>query len=103
MAVVDKGIDPDTGTIVAIKKVATEGTQVDEAALRREIDIYDRLKQIPIQHILAVRDIFREGSTYAPVTEFADGGLPSDAPKKIRRVSARRDRLPPGFRRLDQG
>jgi ATP-dependent Lon protease len=74
MAVVYKGLDTQTGTIVAIKKVATAGTQVDEAALRREIDIYERLKQIPNPHILAVRDIFREGGTYALVTEYADGG-----------------------------
>jgi serine/threonine protein kinase len=74
MAVVYKGLDTQTCTIVAIKRVATEGTKVDEAALRREIDIYERLKQIPNQHILEVRDIFREGGTYALVTEFADGG-----------------------------
>jgi hypothetical protein len=43
MTVVYKGLDTETGTIVAIKKVATEGAQ-DEAALRREIDIYERLK-----------------------------------------------------------
>lgn len=69
-----KGLDTETGAIVAVKKVATEATKVDEAALRREIDIYERLKGIESQHILAVRDIFREGNTYALVTEFADGG-----------------------------
>lgn len=74
MAIVYKGLDTDTGTIVAIKKVPTEGAEIDEAALRREMDIYERLKQISNPHILAVKDIFREGGIYALVTEFADGG-----------------------------
>jgi hypothetical protein len=74
MAVIYKGLDTDSGTIVAIKKVALDANTVDEAALRREIDIYERLKQIPNRNILAVRDVFRQGTTYALVTEFADGG-----------------------------
>ena len=46
----------------------------DERAIRREMDIYERLKQIPNPHLLAVRDIFREEGRYALVTEYADGG-----------------------------
>ena len=88
MARVYKALDTRTGTIVAVKKVATEGTLVDEAAMRREIDIYTRLQQIDNANILVVKDILREGGTYALVTEYADGGnlwelmggdLPEDA------------------------
>lgn len=74
MAVVYKGIDTQTGTVVAIKKVATAGATFDEAALRREMDIYERLKQISNPHILSVKDIFRDHGIYALVTEYADGG-----------------------------
>jgi ATP-dependent Lon protease len=74
MAVIYRGLDTESGTIVAIKKVALDANTVDEAALRREIDIYERLKQISNRNILAVRDVFRQGTTYALVTEFADGG-----------------------------
>jgi serine/threonine protein kinase len=46
----------------------------DERAIRREMDIYERLKQIPNPHILSVRDIFQDGGRYALVMEYADGG-----------------------------
>ena len=47
---------------------------MDEAAIRREMDIYGRLRQIANPHILVVRDILREAGEYALVTEYADGG-----------------------------
>ena len=74
MACVYRGLDVRDGTIVAIKKVRTEGATSDEAAIRREIDIYTRLQQIDNPQILAVRSIFREAGDYALVTEYADGG-----------------------------
>lgn len=74
MACVYRGLDMRDGTIVAIKKVRTEGAACDEAAIRREIDIYTRLQQIDSPQILAVRNIFREAGVYALVTEYADGG-----------------------------
>jgi len=69
-----KGIDTRTGTVVAVKMATADSNQEDERAIRREIDIYERLKQIPNAHLLAVRDIFRESGRYALVTEYADGG-----------------------------
>jgi ATP-dependent Lon protease len=69
-----KGIDTRSGTIVAVKMATTDGKPDDERAIRREMDIYERLKQIPNAHILAVRDIFRGDGRYALVTEYADGG-----------------------------
>ena len=47
---------------------------MDEAAIRREMDIYARLRLIANPHILVVQDIFREAGAYALVTEYADGG-----------------------------
>ena len=67
MAVVYKGLDRDTEAIVAVKRVRTGGGTVDEAAIRREIDIYRRLQEIDSPHILGVRDIFQEGEPYALV------------------------------------
>ena len=73
-AKVFKGIDTRTGTIVAVKMATTDGKPDDERAIRREMDIYERLKQIPNPHLLVVRDILREDGRYALVTEYADGG-----------------------------
>lgn len=69
-----KGIDTRTGTIVAVKMAMADSKPEDERAIRREMDIYERLKLIPNAHLLAVRDILREGGRYALVTEYADGG-----------------------------
>jgi serine/threonine protein kinase len=69
-----KGIDTRTGTVVAVKMATTDGKPDDERAIRREMDIYERLKHIPNRHLLAVRDIFRDEGRYALVTEYADGG-----------------------------
>ena len=69
-----RGIDTHTGTVVAIKMATTDSKPEDQKAIRREMDIYERLKQIPNAHLLSVRDIFQEEGRYALVTEFADGG-----------------------------
>ncbi len=69
-----KGIDTRTGTVVAVKMATTNDKPDDDRAIRREMDIYERLKQIPNPHLLAVRDIFRDAGRYALVTEYADGG-----------------------------
>ncbi len=74
MACVYQALDTTTGTVVAVKKVRTEGASLDEAAIRREMDIYARLRQIANPHILVVQDIFREAGEYALVTEYAEGG-----------------------------
>jgi ATP-dependent Lon protease len=73
-AIVYKGIDTRTGTVVAIKMANADSKPEDERAIRREMDIYERLKQIPNSHLLTVQDIFREAGRYALVTEYADGG-----------------------------
>ena len=73
-AQVYKGVDTRSGTVVAVKMATTGGKPDDERAIRREMDIYERLKLIPNAHLLAVRDIFREEGRYALVTEYADGG-----------------------------
>ena len=74
MASVYKGLDTRTETVVAVKRVRTEGTDLDEKSIRREIDIYTRLQEIPNDHLLEVKDIFRDPGSYALVTEFAEGG-----------------------------
>ena len=48
--------------------------RLDEAAIRREMDIYGRLREIASPHILVVLDILREAGEYALVTEYADSG-----------------------------
>jgi ATP-dependent Lon protease len=73
-ACVYKGVDTRTGTVVAVKMATANSKPDDERAIRREMDIYERLKKIPSPHLLAVRDIFRESGRYALVTEYADGG-----------------------------
>jgi serine/threonine-protein kinase len=74
MARVYRALDRETKSVVALKKVATSGVKANEAAIRREIDIYMRIQQLSCKHLLTVIDIFREEDTYALVTEFADGG-----------------------------
>jgi len=74
MAQVYRGLDTKRNDIVAIKMVRTQGMQVDEAAIRREIDIYTKLQQFGDPHILKVMDIFRDNDKYVLVTEYADGG-----------------------------
>lgn len=74
MASVYKALDTRSGAVVAIKRVRTEGAELDERAIRREIDIYTRLQEIPNDHLLAVKTIFRDPGSYALVTEFAEGG-----------------------------
>lgn len=69
-----KGVDTRTGTVVAVKTATIGGKPDDERAIKREMDICERLKSIPNAHLLAVRDIFREEGRYALVTEYADGG-----------------------------
>lgn len=90
-AKVFKGIDTRTGTVVAVKMATTDGNSNDERTIRREIDIYERLKQIPNPHLLVVREIFREGDRYALITEYADGGTlwdltEADAPGQLRKA-----------------
>ncbi|HKI33484.1 MAG TPA: serine/threonine-protein kinase, partial [Gemmataceae bacterium] len=60
--------------VVAVKMAKTDPKPEDERTIRREMDIYERVKQIANPHLLAVRDIFREEGRYALVTEYADGG-----------------------------
>ena len=74
MAAVYRALDTQTGTVVAVKRVRTEGTELDERAIRREIDIYTRLQEIPNAHLLSVKAIFHDPGSYALVTEFAEGG-----------------------------
>ena len=74
-AKVYKGIDVRTNEIVAIKMATIDSAKPDvERSIRREIDIYNRLKAIPSKHLLVVKDIIRESDRYALVTEYADGG-----------------------------
>jgi len=74
MARVYKAFDRESKSVVALKKVVTSGVQANDAAIRREIDIYNRIQELSCPHLLTVLDIFREEDTYALVTEFADGG-----------------------------
>lgn len=74
MASVYKAVDRELKSVVALKKVGAPGIKANDAAIRREIDIYMRIQQMPCRHLLSVLDIFREGDTYALVTEYADGG-----------------------------
>jgi ATP-dependent Lon protease len=74
MARVYKAFDRNNGCVVAVKMVKTQGVELDEAAIRREIDIYERLKSILCPYILLVTDVFRDHDKYVLVTEYADGG-----------------------------
>jgi ATP-dependent Lon protease len=74
MSRVYRCLDTSSGSIVALKRVATEGIRVDDAAIQREISIYHKLRHIENDHLLIVKDIFRDGNIYAIVTEYADGG-----------------------------
>jgi len=78
MAVVYKCLDTESKTLVALKRVDVAGAEVDERAIRREIDIYHKLLHVECPYLLRVRDVFREGTVYALVTEFADGGTLMD-------------------------
>lgn len=74
MARVYKAFDRKNDAIVAVKMVKTTGVELDEAAIRREIDIYERLKSMSCPYILLVSDVFRDNDKYVLVTEYADGG-----------------------------
>ena len=73
-AYVYRGLDKDTGGIVAVKIVSKKSQPLSLAAVDREIAVYQRLRAIPHPHILAVKDIFHDDERYALVTEYADGG-----------------------------
>ena len=55
MACVYRGLDVRSETVVAVKRVRTDGATLDEAAIRREIEICTRLQEIPSPHILTVK------------------------------------------------
>ena len=56
-AQVYKGVDTRSGTVVAVKMATTGGKPDDERAIRREMDIYERLKLIPNAHLLGPRHL----------------------------------------------
>jgi hypothetical protein len=62
---------PD-GAVAFLKKVPTQGVAGD--ALRREIDIYQRLHRAESDCVLQVLGIERNDTHVALLTEFADGG-----------------------------
>ncbi len=69
-----RGIDTRSGAIVAVKMATSPSKPGDEKAIRREMDIYERIRNIPNGHLLAVRDILVEDGRYALVMEYAEGG-----------------------------
>jgi len=74
MACVFKAFDRNTRSVVALKKVVTTGIKANEASIRREEDIYMRIRDLFCRHLLSILDVFREGETLALVMEYADGG-----------------------------
>lgn len=74
MACVYKAFDPESGSVVALKKVVTTHVKANDASIQREVDIYMRIQNLSSRHLLSILDVFREDETYALVTEYADGG-----------------------------
>ncbi|MFO0606366.1 MAG: DUF262 domain-containing protein [Polyangiales bacterium] len=62
---------PD-GVVAFLKKVAVEG--IGAEALRREIDVYNRLHRAEAVGVLRVLGVERNDTHVALLTEFADGG-----------------------------
>jgi serine/threonine protein kinase len=60
------------GAIRFLKKVPISGIYAD--ALRRELDVYQKLERGSAVNVLRIHDYKRDGDFLALVTEFADGG-----------------------------
>ena len=64
--------NPNTGTIVFLKRVRVGSTH--EGSLKRELDIYAKLMRADCGNILSILGQERDDEYVALVTEFADGG-----------------------------
>jgi len=73
-AEVFKGYDPDNDNIVAIKRVREGQNDFERRSIQREIQIYEKLKEIPHPNILQFHEVVRGDESYSIIMEFADGG-----------------------------
>jgi len=74
MAEVFKGYDPASDSIVAIKRVREGQDDFEKRSIQREIQIYEKLKEIPHPNILKFHEVVRGEESYSIVMEYADGG-----------------------------
>ncbi len=69
-----KALDPTTDCIVAIKRVREGQNDFEKRSIQREVQIYEKLKEIPHHHILRFHEVIRGDESYNIVMEFANGG-----------------------------
>lgn len=72
MAEVFRARDQRTGDIVFLKRVRRDSTDID--ALKRELDIYQKLQWQGCEHVMQVYGFERDDEYEALITELADGG-----------------------------
>jgi len=73
-AEVFKGYDPSSDCVVAIKRVREGQNDFEKRSIQREIQIYEKLKDVPHNNILQFYEVVREADSYSIVMEYADGG-----------------------------
>jgi ATP-dependent Lon protease len=73
-AEVFKGYDPTSDSIVAIKRVREGQNDFEKRSIQREIQIYEKLKEIPHPNILQFHEVVHGDESYSIVMEYADGG-----------------------------
>lgn len=72
MAEVFRARDQRTGDVVFLKRVRRDSTDLD--ALKRELDIYNKLQWQGCEHVMQVLGFERDEEHEALITELADGG-----------------------------
>ena len=74
MAEIYKAYDTRTKAVVAIKRVRAAKNESEEKSIGREIQIYEKLRDLAHPNILTFYGVVSTADTYCIVMEYADGG-----------------------------
>jgi len=69
-----KCYDEKSEEFVAIKKVREAHNEYEKRSIQREIEVYDKLKQLKLPNVLTFREVVRNEDSYCIVMEYANGG-----------------------------
>lgn len=74
LAEVFKGYDENRDSFVAIKRVREGQNEFEKRSIQREIQIYEKLKELSHPSILQFYDVIHEKESYSIIMEYANGG-----------------------------
>ena len=74
MADVYKAYDVRSREVVAVKKVRGAKNESERKSIDREVQIYEKLKELSHPHILRFHEVVATDTDYCIVMEYADGG-----------------------------